>query len=110
MEKDYRNILIKKCKSELISFENDLLDMEPKFIIRLAYELVIKREMSDITENGKFSPESTKALSELKYPLDSCYREWLHNDMTYMDMLQDSIEDVMNKELRKIREDKRRSR
>ena len=110
MEKDYGKVLYEKCKSELSSFENDLLNMEPKEILNYAYELVMKRDLFDIIENERLSSQKAKALCKLSHPIDACYREWLHNDMSYMDMLQDSIEDAANKELRKMREDKKRSR
>ena len=110
MEKDYLDMLYEKCRIELTSFENDLINMQPKEILNHAYELVMKRDMFDLVENERLPPDKAKSLCRLQFPLDSCYREWLHNDMSYMDMLQDSMENVANKESRKIREEKKRSR
>ncbi|MGN0461221.1 MAG: DUF3848 domain-containing protein [Ruminococcus sp.] len=39
----------------------------------------------------------------LEYPLSACYNEWLKNDYSYMDMLQDTV-DNFSKELVKENE------
>ncbi len=39
----------------------------------------------------------------LEYPLSACYNEWLKNDCSYMDMLQDTVDDF-SKELVKENE------
>ena len=70
-----------------------------------------RKEIEEMLETGKDvileidvqGAKQVKELLRLEYPLSACYNEWLKNDYSYMDMLQDTV-DNFSKELVKENE------
>ena len=82
---DYKNLLIQKVQSEYDEFIESLKKLPSEKVIDFSYD---------------------KSLYRLKYPLDYCYQEWLNNDLSHMEMLEDTINDAANKISNRERNDK----
>ena len=84
--------LYEKASQEYQSFIGELKQMSPEKIIEKSYEKVFKEDICLSLENNDLPTPKAKALLALRYPLDELYHEWLNTDSTYMDLLQDCIE------------------
>jgi hypothetical protein len=49
-------------------------------------------------------------LYKLDKPLDALYQEWLHNDLSYMDLLRDTIDNRIESAVRELKAKSRDSR
>lgn len=90
---DYNELLYNKMKNEFDSFISELKTKPPEQIIEGSYEKVIKEDLLAIFEYTEFSQTEAKYLYQLKAPLDDIYQEWCSNDMSYCDMLRETIDD-----------------
>ena len=89
--RDYNDLLYKKISEEYDSFIADLKTKSREYIIESAYESVIKGDLLTVFEYTDYTQDEAKALFELSYPLDALYQAWLKNDLTYMDLLEETI-------------------
>lgn len=111
MSVDYHALLYEKMQAEYTDFLSGLTEMPIiKALDEYAYEKVIKQDLVACIENGNLEPVQAKALYLQKYPLDYCYREWLDNDYSHMDMLQDTIGDASQNAVREMKDKRRESR
>lgn len=76
----------------------------------LLYEKVFKKEMVCICKFATYDQKEAMALYLNKYSLDRMYQDWLKSDVSYMDMLRDSINDSLNDVAKEHREKQRESR
>jgi len=109
-ETDYNTLLYEKVQSEYDSFVDELKTKPVEEVIEKAYEKVIKEEMTCICEFANYEQKEAKALYLEKYPLDRMYQDWLKSDVSYMDMLRDSVDDSAKTALMERRENARESR
>ena len=92
-----------KMKKELESFKADLMTKSPKEILEGAYELTMKEDLLCIFEmEDRFSDKECRALLKCKAPLDYLYQEWMDTDVTYMDMLRDSVQCAIDKQVESL--------
>ena len=110
MAKDYNELLYKKLDQEHEAFIADLKTKAPEQIIEASYEKVIKDDLLSIFEYTEFSQTEAKALYKLDKPLDALYQEWLHNDMSYMDMLRDTVHNRIESAVKELKAKSRDSR
>lgn len=110
MSVDYNALLYEKMQAEYTDFLNRLKEMPIEKVIEHAYEKVFKEDLVSCIECGNLEPNEAKALYLQKYPLDYCYREWLDNDCSYMDMLRDTIDDASKNAVKEMKEKSRESR
>lgn len=103
---DYKNLLIQKVQSEYDEFIENLKKLPSEKVIDFSYEKVIKEDLVTSIESTNLDEVQDKSLYRLKYPLDYCYREWLDNDLSHMEMLEDTINDAANKISNRERNDK----
>ena len=94
---DYKNLLIQKVQSEYDEFIENLKKLPSEKVIDFSYEKVIKEDLVTSIESTNLDEIQAKSLYRLKYPLDYCYREWLDNDLSHMEMLEDTINDAASK-------------
>ena len=94
MAVDYNELLYEKVQAEYDAFIEELKRMTPEQVIDRAYEKVTKENMLTIIREENLTPAEAKALNREKYPLDRMYQEWLHTDVSEMQMLKDSIDDT----------------
>ena len=103
---DYKNLLIQKVQSEYDEFIESLKKLPSEKVIDFSYEKVIKEDLVTSIESTNLDEIQAKSLYRLKYPLDYCYREWLDNDLSHMEMLEDTINDAASKISNRERNDK----
>lgn len=109
-EADYNVLLYEKVQAEYEAFVEELKRMTPEQVIEHAYEKVIKEDMVTECEHGNLEQAEAKALYLDKYPLDRMYRDWLDTDVSYMNLLKDSIDDSAKDAVKEMKEKKRESR
>lgn len=110
-QNDYNILLFEKMRSEYNEFVNDLKNHPAvDYIIEHCYEQVIKDDIVTACEFGLLEQDKAKALCSKKYPLQFVYDEWLKNDMSYSQMIMDTIDDSAKRALKEQRESKRESR
>lgn len=109
-ETDYNALLYEKVQAEYDAFIEELKAKPAEEVIEKAYEKVFKEEMVCICEYAKFEPKEAKAMYLEKHPLDRMYQDWLKSDVSYMDMLRDSVDDSMKAATAERREKQRESR
>lgn len=110
IQNDYNVLLYEKMRSEYNAFINDLKNHPAEYIIEHSYEQVMKDDIVTACEFGLLEQDEAKALCSKKYPLQFVYDEWLKNDMSYSQMIMDTIDDSAKKVLREQREAIRESR
>lgn len=91
---NYNNKLYKKMSIEYDNFIADLKTKSPDIILESAYEKVMKEDLLSFFEYTDFPEKEidAKALYMLPYPLDALYEAWLKIDLSYMDLLRDTID------------------
>ena len=100
-----------KMKKELDAFKADLMTKPPKDILDAAYELTIKEDLLCIFETeDRFTDKECRALLKCKAPLDYLYQEWMDTDVTYMDVLRDSVQNAVDKQVETFAKTVRSSR
>lgn len=109
-ETDYNELLYEKVQAEYDAFIEELKQMTPEQVIDKAYEKTIKEDLVTEIQHRSLEQSEAKALYREKYPLDRMYREWLDTDVSYMDLLKDSIDDTAKKAVKERREKQRESR
>lgn len=110
MAVDYNELLYEKVQAEYDAFIEELKQMTPEQVIDKAYEKVIKEDLVTEIQHGSLEQTEAKALYREKYPLDRMYQEWLDTDVSYMDLLKDSIDDTAKKAVKEMKEKQRESR
>lgn len=110
MPTDYVELLYEKVQAEYDAFIEELKRMTPEQVIDKAYEKVIKEDLVTEIQHGSLEQTEAKALYREKYPLDRMYQEWLDTDVSYMDLLKDSIDDTAKKAVKEMKEKQRESR
>lgn len=100
----YNELLYKKASEEFNTFLSNMKKLPPDEIIEQAYEKVIKQDLLLSLEERELPQEYAYLLYKQEYPLDFLYNEWLHNDLSYNDILRDTIDDCIS-HLDKLRED-----
>lgn len=110
MTTSYTELLYEKVQAEYDVFIEELKQMTPEQVIEKAYEKVTKENMVMVIQENNLEPSEAKALCREKYPLDRMYQEWLDTDVSYMDLLKDSIDDTAKKAVKEMKEKLKESR
>ena len=87
--------LYEKMSEEYTQFKEDLRSRTPDEIMDKAYELVFKEDILSCFEYRDLDDSTIEALMTLERPLGSLYREWLDADASYMDMLEQCIDNLV---------------
>lgn len=107
---DYNDKLYEKVRNEYESFVSELKKMTPEQILEHSYEKTIKEDILNLFEYANLEHKEAKALYLTKYPLDAVYQKWLDTDVSYMDMLRESMEDKAKEAVGEMQAKKRESR
>ena len=94
---DINTALYMKMTKEQTDFIQMLKQSTPEIIIEKAYEIVMREDILLTIEEKNLTISQVKQLLRLEKPLESIYQEWLSNDCSYMEMLQDTINDFADK-------------
>lgn len=99
--KDYNKLLYDKMKKEFDDLIAEIKTMPAEKIIEFSYEKVLKEDILSIFEfeYTNFKQEEAKALYVLDNTLDVLYQDWMHTDLSYMDMLRDIVDERIKKEV-----------
>lgn len=97
--KDYNEVLYNKMKKEFDDLIAEIKTMPAEKIIEFSYEKVLKEDILSIFEYTDFKQEEAKALYVLDNTLDVLYQDWMHTDLSYMDMLRDIVDERIKKEV-----------
>ena len=104
IDKVYHNarytLLLERMQHENEDYHDSLLSQPPKEIIDSAYEMAMKNDIVLSVENDSLSPPQIDALLTLEYPLDAIYHEWLDTDASYMEMLSDSMKNLIEDQIK----------
>lgn len=85
--------LYEKMFKEQKNFIQELKKSPPEEIIERAYEIAIRGDILLSVEGNEIPVSKAKQLLKLEKPLNSIYQEWLKTDNSYMDMIEDTIND-----------------
>ena len=89
--------LNEKLQKEYDDFIERLKSLPPEQIIESSYEKVFKEEFMTTVQYKDLSKQEIKVLLKMDYPLDSLYREWLKNDLSYIPLVEDTVDDHTKK-------------
>lgn len=83
---------------------DDLLDnikkMPPQDIIDNAYQIVMKQDMLFMMDKHFLDESQLRLLLDSETPLDDLYQDWLEKDCTYLEDVEQSIADYLDRELK----------
>ncbi|MCG4662402.1 DUF3848 domain-containing protein [[Clostridium] innocuum] len=96
-EQQLKQQLNEKLQKEYDDFIERLKSLPPEQIIESSYEKVFKEEFMTTVQYKDLSKQEIKALLKMDYPLDSLYQEWLKNDLSYIPLIEDTVDDHMKK-------------
>jgi len=82
-----------KMRAEYAGFIEGMKNKPPADILEAAYEKVFKEDLLLTIENDVLDDGQIAALLTLDTPLEDLYSNWLDTDVSYMDMLRDSVEE-----------------
>jgi len=99
-------MLYAKMESEYYFFLDELEKKEPKEIIASSYEKVFKEDILLVFQENELTYDRAKALLRMEHPLDAAYRAWLKDDVSYMEMLTDSVEYFAKRECERQRKER----
>jgi hypothetical protein len=85
--------LLERMRGEYDEFVGETLKKPPKGILEAAYEKVFKEELVIIAECDKLTDEQVAALLTLDNPLDELYWNWLDTDVSFTDILEDTVDE-----------------
>ncbi len=107
---DYVSLLQTKVTKEYDDFIHSLAKLSPDEIIERAYEKVYKEDLKYTILDKKLDYKSSKVLYSLPNTLETCYQEWLRNDLSHMDLLNEIVDEVTRKYADRYKEKSRDSR
>lgn len=77
---------------EMEALREELKGLTPEKILDRAYEFTMKNEFFLAVDNGDFSFRKVDALLTFEHPLDAIYDNWLHQDLSFDSVLEDSLQ------------------
>lgn len=89
--------LNEKVQKEYDDFIEILKQLPLQQIIDSSYEKVFKEEFMTTVQYKDLSRQEINALLKKDYPLDSLYQEWLKNDLSYVPLIEDTVDDHTKK-------------
>lgn len=90
--------IYERASAEYTEFIKDLEQKTPQEIFDFAYEIVLKADILCLLESHDMSKREINVLLTLEKPLDSIYTEWMDNDHSHMDMLQQTMDELIGEQ------------
>ena len=90
--------LYERASAEYSGFIEALKQKTPQEIIDAAYEITLKEDILLFLESHDMSKKEINVLLTLEKPLDSIYTGWLDKDHSHMDMLQETMGDLIDEQ------------
>ena len=95
--------LCEKMKTEYEGFIGDMKLKPAGDILEAAYEKVFKEDLLLTVETENLNDEQIAALLTLETPLADLYWNWLDTDVSYMDMLRDSVDEYADAVIKELK-------
>ena len=95
---DRNSQLYERASAEYAEFIKDLERKTPQEIFDFAYEIVLKADILCLLESHDMSKKEINVLLTLEKPLDSIYTSWMDSDYSHMDMLQQTMDDLIDEQ------------
>ncbi len=96
-------LLHTRMQAEYDTLLAELKALPSEAVIERCYEKVLKEDLLLCVETGEFSKKQLEGLLSLDEPLATAYGEWLSNDCSHMELLQDTLETLANAEAKHLR-------
>lgn len=93
---DRNSQLYERASAEYAGFIENLRRKTPKEIIDAAYEITLKEDILCLLESHNMSKKEINILLTLENPLESIYNEWMDNDHSHMEALQQTMDDMID--------------
>ena len=93
--------LYQKMFAEQQVFCDRLLSLEPREILKNAYELVMREDILLCLECHDLTGKQCTALLKSDTPLADVFREWEHTESAHMEEIRNIIEHCANEIIRK---------
>lgn len=90
-----KNKLNEKIQNEYDNFIDRLKSLPLEQVIESSYEKVFKEEFMTTIQYRELSKTEINALLKMDYPLDSLYQEWLKNDLSYIPLIEDTVDVII---------------
>jgi hypothetical protein len=90
--------LWERLQGENESFREEMLQKSPNEVYEKAYEITIKNDLLMLFEEINISARKIDTLMSFDYPLYAMYREWLDTDASHMDMLRDTVDNLIHEQ------------
>lgn len=90
--------LWKRLQSENESLKETLLQKTAGEVYDKAYEISIKNDLLMLFDESNISAREIDTLLSFKHPLDAMYQEWLDTDVSHMDMLRDTVNNLIHEQ------------
>lgn len=101
--KNYNLILAKKCENEFNKLIIETQSLPIDEVINRSYERVIKADMLACILEERLTQEEAQALLCYENPLEYIYSEWLHNNLSCVNVMRASLNHCANIALREIK-------
>ena len=97
MRERLEDALYNKAAKEQQEYKGTLRKMQPDEIMNNAYRLIIQEDILMTFEDPKYlSDRELRALIKLDNVLESCYNDWLKNDLSHMEDLRATVSGYAN--------------
>lgn len=83
--------LYERASEEYFRFVEGLKQKTPEDIIEAAYEIVLKADILCLLDPQRMSKKEINILLTLEKPLGSIYAEWMDNDYSHMEQLEQTM-------------------
>lgn len=111
-EQELQNLLYEKMSKEQDNYIEKLKHSKPEEIISSAYEKVMRDDILILFDGDDtfLDKKQLKELLKLEYPLSACYDAWMDTDISYMDMLRDTVDDFTKDLVNETEQTKKKKR
>ena len=90
--------LYERASAEYAEFIKDLEQKTPQEIMDAAYEIVLKADILCLLESHDMDKKEINVLLTLEKPLDNIYSKWMDSDHSHMDILQQTMDDLIDEQ------------
>lgn len=97
------SLLYDRASAEFDSLLEELKGLPPETIIDRAYEKVLKEDFLAHLEPGSLNHWEIDALLTFEKPLASLYGEWMDNDLSHMDLIRQTCDDLVSYQEKQLR-------
>lgn len=87
--------LYERASEEYFSFVNGLKQKTPEDVVEAAYEIVLKADILCLLDPQNMTKKEINILLTLEKPLDAIYSEWMDNDYSHMDLIEQTMDGLI---------------